>query len=102
MARFLNCGDSLRALITTYIWETMYNIRGNDLGHSKNIKDWVIRSELLRIKNVTIYGERSTTRTANKIKYFTKNNPEKSLKEAINNLQSTEIGLREVTFSMKA
>ena len=50
MARFPNCGNSLRDLITTYIWETMYNIRGNDLGHSKNIKDWVIRSELLRIK----------------------------------------------------
>lgn len=41
----------------------------------------------------------------NKNKYFTKNNPEKSLKEAIkyiHNMQSTEIGLREVTFSMKA
>ena len=41
----------------------------------------------------------------NKNKYFKKNDPEESLKQAIehiNNLQSTEIGLREVTFSMKA
>lgn len=41
----------------------------------------------------------------NKNKYFKKNDSEESLKQAIeyiNNLQSTEIGLREVTFSMKA
>lgn len=41
----------------------------------------------------------------NKNKYFKKNDPEESLKQSIeyiNNLQSTEIGLREVTFSMKA
>ena len=41
----------------------------------------------------------------NKNKYFKKYDPEESLREAINyinNLQSTEIGLREVTFSMKA
>lgn len=41
----------------------------------------------------------------NKNKYFKKYDPEESLKQAIeyiNNLQSTEIGLREVTFSMKA
>ena len=40
-----------------------------------------------------------------KNKYFKKNDPEESLKQAIeyiNNLQSMEIGLREVTFSMKA
>jgi hypothetical protein len=40
-----------------------------------------------------------------KNKYFKKYDPEESLREAINyinNLQSTEIGLREVTFSMKA
>ena len=41
----------------------------------------------------------------NKNKYFKKNDPEESLKQAleyIKNLQSTEIGLREVTFSTKA
>lgn len=50
-------------------------------------------------------GSRFYVQINKKNKYFTKNNPEKSLKEAIeyiNNLQSTEIGLREVTFSMKA
>ena len=44
-------------------------------------------------------------RIDNKNKYFKKYDPEESLREAINyinNLQSTEIGLREVTFSMKA
>ena len=72
-------------------------------------------------KNVTAYGLLSTTQTANmklktrnsrfyvhidnKNKYFKKYDPEESLKQSIeyiNNLQSTEIGLREVTFSMKA
>ena len=47
MARWLNCGKLLRALITTFLWETVKNTQGNDLEHSKNIKDWTIRSELL-------------------------------------------------------
>jgi hypothetical protein len=45
-------------LITTYNWETGYNIQGNDLGHSKNIKDWAIRREPLSLDR---YGELSTT-----------------------------------------
>ncbi len=38
-----NDGKPLRALTTTYIRETWYNIQGNDLGHGKNVKDWEIR-----------------------------------------------------------
>ena len=38
-----NDGDVLRALTTTYNWETFYNTKGNDLGHSNNVKDWIIR-----------------------------------------------------------
>lgn len=37
------CGKPLRALVTTCILETLYNTRGNDLGHSKNTRDWAIR-----------------------------------------------------------
>lgn len=40
--------------------ETLKNTRGNDLGHSKNGRDWIIRSELLRAYWIA-YGERSTT-----------------------------------------
>lgn len=47
-AKQLNCGESLRDCNTTYIQEIECNTRGNDLGHSKNLQDWVIRSELLR------------------------------------------------------
>ena len=46
-AKYLNCGDLLRVLTTTYIWETKYNIQGNDLGHSNNVKNWTIRIVLL-------------------------------------------------------
>ena len=37
------CGNTLRALTTTYLKETSHNTRGNDLGHSNNVKDWAIR-----------------------------------------------------------
>ena len=42
-ARWLNCGKLLRVLTTTYILETMYNTRGNDLENSNNVKNWTIR-----------------------------------------------------------
>ena len=48
-ARRLNCGKLLRALTTTCLMETINNTQGNDLGHSKNVKDWTIRSQLLRV-----------------------------------------------------
>ncbi len=44
-ATFLNCGDILRAFSTTSFCESKMKIRGNDLGHSKNEKDWTIRSQ---------------------------------------------------------
>jgi len=37
------CGDVLRAFSTTQALETLLDTRGNDLGHSKNEKDWIIR-----------------------------------------------------------
>ena len=58
-ARQPNCGNLLRALTTTYLWETVNNIQGNDLGHRtlsashsdvcNNVRDWTIRIELLRV-----------------------------------------------------
>lgn len=51
-ARRPNCGDALRVLSTTSHLETGANTQGNDLEHSKNGKNWVIRSELLR----AVYG----------------------------------------------
>ena len=49
MARYPNCGKLLRVLITIYNWETNCIIQGNDLGYSKNIKNWIIRRELLSL-----------------------------------------------------
>ena len=37
------CGKPLRALSTTHSWETMNDTQGNDLGYSKNERDWAIR-----------------------------------------------------------
>lgn len=37
------CGDVLRALSTTHLEETSFDTQGNDLGHSKNERDWIIR-----------------------------------------------------------
>lgn len=45
-ATSLNCGDLLRAFPTTLYMETCINTRGNDLEHSNNGKDWIIRSQI--------------------------------------------------------
>ncbi len=45
-ATSLNCGDLLRAFPTTLYMETYINTRGNDLEHSNNGKDWIIRSQI--------------------------------------------------------
>ncbi len=83
-------------------------IRNNRLS---NVAKEVIQKLGYNINKLPLYiryetrASRFYVQIDKKNKYFTKNNPEKSLKEAIeyiNNLQSTEIGLREVTFSMKA
>ena len=34
---------------TTSALETEWSTQGNDLGHSNNVLDWTIRSELLRV-----------------------------------------------------
>ncbi len=44
-ATSLNCGDFLRAFPTTLYMETYINTQGNDLEHSNNGKDWIIRSQ---------------------------------------------------------
>ncbi len=44
-ATFLNCRNILRAFSTTSLSENLMNTRGNDLGHSNNEKDWIIRSQ---------------------------------------------------------
>ena len=38
-------GTPFRALTTTFIWKHMTGTRGNYLGYSNNVKDWVIRSQ---------------------------------------------------------
>lgn len=43
MRNTLIIGEPLRAKSTTHILETLYDTRGNDLGHSKNDLDWAIR-----------------------------------------------------------
>ena len=45
LATTLNCGNPLRALTTSRYMETYIETQGNDLGHSKNVKDWAIRSQ---------------------------------------------------------
>lgn len=42
-----NCGKSLIANFYYFITRKLINTRGNDLGHSKNEMDWVIRSQAL-------------------------------------------------------
>ncbi len=44
-ATSLNCGDLLRAFPTTSYCENDVKTQGNDLGHSNNGKDWIIRSQ---------------------------------------------------------
>jgi len=38
-----NVGKSLKLLTTTCLKVILSNIQGNDLGHRKNVIDWVIR-----------------------------------------------------------
>ena len=49
LATSSNCGKLLRAFSTTYLSERSGNIRGNDLEHSKNEKDWTIRSQAPKV-----------------------------------------------------
>jgi hypothetical protein len=59
-ARQPGCGDVLRALTTTSAWKHVARTQGNDLGHSKNVKDWMIRRR--EPKSVMIgYGSVSET-----------------------------------------
>jgi len=54
-ATFLKCGDFLRAFSTTLLYENVINTRGNDLEHSKNEKDWIIRSQTPKCDNASIW-----------------------------------------------
>lgn len=59
-ARLSNCGDLLRASTTAPVWKHDGRHQGNDLGHGKNVEDWIIRSQVLRA--LQVYGCSSTTR----------------------------------------
>ena len=48
-ARPSNCGKVLRAFATASAWKHGSAHQGNDLGYGKNAKDWIIRSQVLRI-----------------------------------------------------
>lgn len=48
MATPSNCGDSLRTLTTKSDWK-LSDGQVNDLGYGKNVKDWVIRSQVLKV-----------------------------------------------------
>ena len=54
-ATFLKCGDFLRAFSTTLLYENVINTRGNDLEHSNNEKDWIIRSQTPKCINASIW-----------------------------------------------
>ena len=60
LARLSNCGKFLRAFATAFAWKHSVAHQGNDLGYGKNAKDWIIRSQVLRVLH-RIYGCRSTT-----------------------------------------
>ena len=49
LATLSNCGDVLRAFATASTWKHSSVHQGNDLGYGKNAKDWIIRSQVLRI-----------------------------------------------------
>jgi hypothetical protein len=53
-ATFLKCRNILRAFSTTSFSENLMNTRGNDLGHSNNEKDWIIRSQAPKCANASI------------------------------------------------
>jgi Large eukaryotic DNA virus major capsid protein len=44
-------GTPFRALTTTSTWKRVTGTQGNDLGYSKNVKDWVIRSQAPAVLN---------------------------------------------------
>jgi len=44
-------GTPFRALTTTPVWKHTTGTLGNDHGHSKNVKDWVIRSQAPAVLN---------------------------------------------------
>ena len=60
LARLSNCGKFLRAFATAFTWKHSVVHQGNDLGYGKNAKDWIIRSQVLRVLH-WIYGCCSTT-----------------------------------------
>ena len=56
-------GSSLEPFATASAWKHSSVHQGNDLGYGKNAKDWIIRSQVLRVVNYfTTYGCSSTTR----------------------------------------
>jgi hypothetical protein len=52
VATLSNCGDVLRAFATAATWKHGSMHQGNDLGYGKNAKDWIIRSQVLRIVEI--------------------------------------------------
>jgi hypothetical protein len=54
-ATFLNCGNFLIAFSTTLLHESVINTWGNDLRHSNNEKDWIIRSQTPKCANASIW-----------------------------------------------
>ena len=60
-ARHSGCGKPLTAFATTSYLETYRGIQGNDLGHSKNAKDWAIRR---RVPKAAMIGNGTVSETA--------------------------------------
>src|SRR5689334_5950416 len=50
-----NCGNLLRAFVTTHNQKCLMSIQGNDLEYSKNTKDWTIRSQAPTFDNARIW-----------------------------------------------
>lgn len=67
-ARLSNCGKVLRAFATAFAWKHSIVHQGNDLGYSKNAKDWIICSQVLRAQKA--YGCSSTTRCQSVLNTF--------------------------------
>lgn len=89
-------------------YDSKIMIRNNKLSNAAKEVILKLGYDIYKLPLYIRYEKRSSrffVHIDNKNKYFKKNDPEESLKQSIeyiNNLQSTEIGLREVTFSMKA
>jgi hypothetical protein len=60
-ARQPGCGKFLRASSTTIRLETVGYTRGNDLEHSKNDEDWIIRR---RVPKAVMIGNGTVSETA--------------------------------------